>query len=78
MSKSRLLLAVVIPAMLIAAPLSAKTLVFCSKAAPENLSRHQHPPASFDANSQIYSRIVNFERGATKVIPGLRKSGHLG
>ena len=26
---------------------------------------------SFDANSQIYSRIVDFERGTTKVIPGL-------
>ncbi len=43
MSKSRLLLAVVIPAMLIAAPLSAKTLVFCSEGSPEKfLSRHQH------------------------------------
>ena len=26
---------------------------------------------SFDANSQIYSRIVDFERGTTKVVPGL-------
>src|SRR3712207_7948328 len=26
---------------------------------------------SFDANSQIYSRIVDFERGTTNVVPNL-------
>jgi dipeptide transport system substrate-binding protein len=72
MSKSRLLLAVVIPAMLIAAPLSAKTLVFCSEGSPENFYPGINTTGtSFDANSQIYSRIVDFERGTTKVIPGL-------
>ncbi len=25
----------------------------------------------FDANSHIYSRLIDFERGTTKVIPGL-------
>jgi dipeptide transport system substrate-binding protein len=72
MSKSRLLLAVVIPAMLIAAPLSAKTLVFCSEGSPENFYPGVNTTGtSFDANSQIYSRIVDFERGTTRVIPGL-------
>ncbi len=72
MLKSRLMLAIVIPAMLIAAPLSAKTLVFCSEGSPENFYPGINTTGtSFDANSQIYSRIVDFERGTTKVIPGL-------
>src|SRR5580698_5828363 len=55
-------------------PLSAKTLVYCSEGSPENF----YPAinitgTSFDANSQIYSRIVDFERGTTKVVPGLAK-----
>jgi dipeptide transport system substrate-binding protein len=53
-------------------PLSAKTLVYCSEGSPENF----YPAinitgTSFDANSQIYSRIVDFERDGTKVVPGL-------
>lgn len=72
MSKSRLMLAILVPAMLMAAPLSAKTLVFCSEGSPENFYPGINTTGtSFDANSQIYSRIVDFERGTTKVIPGL-------
>ena len=74
MSKSRLLLlsAIVVPAMLMAAPASAKTLVYCSEGSPENFYPGINTTGtSFDANSQIYSRIVDFERGTTKVIPGL-------
>jgi dipeptide transport system substrate-binding protein len=72
MSKSRLLLALAVPAMLIATPLAAKTLVFCSEGSPENFYPGINTTGtSFDANSQIYSRIVDFERGTTKVIPGL-------
>jgi dipeptide transport system substrate-binding protein len=72
MSKSRLLLAIAVPAMLIATPLAAKTLVFCSEGSPENFYPGINTTGtSFDANSQIYSRIVDFERGTTKVIPGL-------
>jgi dipeptide transport system substrate-binding protein len=74
MSKLRLLAfsAIVVPAMLIAAPLSAKTLVFCSEGSPENFYPGINTTGtSFDANSQIYSRIVDFERGSTTVIPGL-------
>ena len=58
--------------MLAAAPLSAKTLVYCSEGSPENFYPGVNTTGtSFDANSQIYSRIVDFERGGTKVVPGL-------
>jgi dipeptide transport system substrate-binding protein len=53
-------------------PLSAKTLVFCSEGSPENFYPAINTTGtSFDANSQIYSRIVDFERGGTRVVPGL-------
>src|SRR5262252_692314 len=55
--------------------LSAKTLVFCSEGSPENFYPGVNTTGtSFDANSQIYSRIVDFERGGTKVVPGLAES----
>jgi dipeptide transport system substrate-binding protein len=58
--------------MLACASLSAKTLVFCSEGSPENFYPGINTTGtSFDANSQVYSRIVDFERGTTKVIPGL-------
>jgi len=72
MSKSRLLLAIAVPAMLLATPLAAKTLVFCSEGSPENFYPGINTTGtSFDASGQIYSRIVDFERGTTKVVPGL-------
>jgi dipeptide transport system substrate-binding protein len=72
MSKIRSLSAVAVLATLVATPLSAKTLVFCSEGSPENFYPGINTTGtSFDANSQIYSRIVDFERGTTKVIPGL-------
>ena len=53
-------------------PVSAKTLVFCSEGSPENFYPAINTTGtSFDANSQIYSRIVDFERGGTRVVPGL-------
>ena len=58
--------------LLAATSLSAKTLVFCSEGSPENFYPGVNTTGtSFDANSQIYSRIVDFERGGTKVVPGL-------
>jgi len=53
-------------------PASAKTLVFCSEGSPENFYPGVNTTGtSFDANSQIYSRLVDFEGGGTKVVPGL-------
>ena len=49
-----------------------KTLVFCSEGSPENFYPGINTTGtSFDANSQLYSRIVDFERGGTAVVPGL-------
>jgi len=59
-------------ALLQMAPLAAKTLVFCSEGSPENFYPGINTTGtSFDVNSQIYSRIVDFERGGTQVVPGL-------
>ena len=59
-------------ATLITTPISAKTLVFCSEGSPENFYPAINTTGtSFDANSQIYSRIVEFERGGTRLVPGL-------
>ena len=69
---SRLTLcALALPALLALAPASAKTLVYCSEGSPENFYPGINTTGtSFDANSQIYGRIVDFERGTTKVVPG--------
>jgi dipeptide transport system substrate-binding protein len=59
-------------ALLANAPLSAKTLVYCSEGSPENFYPAINTTGtSFDANTQIYSRIVDFERDGTNVVPGL-------
>ncbi|MBS0536235.1 MAG: ABC transporter substrate-binding protein [Proteobacteria bacterium] len=72
MSYNRTLPALAIVAALFATPVSAKTLVFCSEGSPENFYPGINTTGtSFDANSQIYSRIVDFERGTTNVVPGL-------
>ena len=74
-SKSALLCAIALPAMLTLTPAAAKTLVFCSEGSPENFYPGINTTGtSFDANTQIYSRIVDFERGGTKVVPGLAES----
>ena len=72
MKRSALLCAICLPAFLAAAPLSAKTLVFCSEGSPENFYPGINTTGtSFDGNEPIYNRIVEFERGGTKVVPGL-------
>jgi len=50
----------------------AKTLVYCSEGSPENFYPGVNTTGtSFDANEPIYNRLVEFERGGTKVVPGL-------
>ena len=66
------LAAATLATVLTAGAASAKTLVFCSEGSPENFYPGINTTGtSFDANSQIYSRIVDFERGGTTVVPGL-------
>ena len=70
--KPTLLCALALPALLALAPVSAKTLVFCSEGSPENFAPSVNTTGtSFDATDQIYDNVVKFERGGTKVIPGL-------
>ena len=71
-SKMAVLCAVALPALLALTPVAAKTLVYCSEGSPENFYPGINTTGtSFDANSQIYGRIVDFERGGTTVVPGL-------
>src|ERR1700752_1110516 len=71
-AKRALIAALASTALLAGASLHAKTLVFCSEGSPENFYPAINTTGtSFDANSQIYSRIVDFERGGTTVVPSL-------
>ena len=71
-TKRALLCALALPALLALAPASAKTLVYCSEGSPENFSPSINTTGtSFDALSPIYSRLVEFERGGTSIVPGL-------
>jgi dipeptide transport system substrate-binding protein len=71
-TKTALLCTLALPALLAMSPVYAKTLVFCSEGSPENFYPGINTTGtSFDANSQIYGRIVDFERGGTVVTPGL-------
>jgi len=55
---------------------SAKTLVYCSEGSPEGFDPAPYTAGTtFDASSKpVYNRLVEFERGTTKVIPGLAES----
>jgi dipeptide transport system substrate-binding protein len=54
----------------------AKTLVYCSEGSPENFYPAINTTGTtFDASSgQLYDRLVEFERGTTKVVPALAES----
>lgn len=55
---------------------SAKTLVYCSEGSPEGFYPALYTAGTtFDASSrQIFNKLVEFERGETKIIPGLAES----
>src|ERR1700731_3712030 len=55
---------------------SGKTLVYCSEGSPENFYPAINTTGtSFDASSRpIYNRLLEFERGTTKLVPGLAES----
>ena len=54
----------------------AKTLTFCASGSPEGFDPALHTaPATFDASSvPIYDRLVDFEKGSTKAVPGSRRT----
>jgi dipeptide transport system substrate-binding protein len=55
---------------------AAKTLVYCSEGSPEGFDPALFTAGTtFDASSHpIYNRLVEFETGATNIIPGLAES----
>lgn len=62
-------------ALLAVGQVGAKTLVYCSEGSPENFAPSINTTGtSFDATEQIYDNLVDFERGGTKVVPGLAES----
>ena len=54
----------------------AKTLVFCSEGSPEGFNPSLYTAGTtFDASSrQVYNKLVEFERGSTKIVPALAES----
>src|ERR1700710_812605 len=58
-----------------ATPLAAKALVYCSERSPENFYPAVNTTGtSFDASNEVYRRLVEFERGGTKVLPSLAET----
>ena len=55
---------------------AAKTLVYCSEASPEGFNPSLYTSGTtFDASSRaMFDGLVAFERGTTKVVPGLAES----
>lgn len=53
-----------------------KTLVYCSEGSPEGFNPALYTAGTtFDASArQVYNRLVEFERGTTKIVPGLAES----
>ena len=75
MRKTALLCAVAVPAFLAMSAAQAKTLVYCSEGSPENFAPSINTTGtSFDVIEHIYDNVVDFERGGTKVVPGLAES----
>lgn len=75
--KHRLLGAVAAAALAVgfAAAAEAKTLVYCSEGSPENFNPQINTTGtSFDTAYPIFNRLVEFEPGTTKIMPGLAKS----
>lgn len=57
----------------VAAAQAASTLVYCSEASPEGFDAARYTGGNtFNASSQpVFNRLVEFEIGGTKVVPGL-------
>ncbi|MGQ4809287.1 Periplasmic dipeptide transport protein [Candidatus Entotheonellaceae bacterium PAL068K] len=60
----------------VATAAAAKTLIYCSEGSPEGFNPALYTAGTtFDASSrQIFNRLVEFERGSTKIVPALAAS----
>ena len=76
MNRVTYLLTATILAAGLATAAEAKTFVYCSEGSPEGFDPGPYTSGTtMDASSQaLYNRIVEFEHGTTKVIPGLAES----
>ncbi len=73
--KSSFLFSIGLAAVLVASPVAAKTLVYCSEGSPENFQPAINTTGtSFDAARPVYSRLTEFKRGTVEVGPGLAES----
>jgi dipeptide transport system substrate-binding protein len=62
-------------AALVVSAADAKTLAYCSEGSPENFTPAINTTGTtFDAARPVYDQLVEFERGTTKVVPGLAES----
>lgn len=63
-------------AALMSTTVQAKTLVYCSEGSPEGFDPALYTAGTtFNASSRpVYNRLMEFERGTTKLIPGLAES----
>jgi len=54
---------------------ATKTLVYCSEGSPEGFNPTFYTAGTtFDATRPIFNRLVEFEHGTTKIVPGLAES----
>ncbi len=61
--------------LLSAAPLAAKTLVFCSEGSPEALNPQLVTTTTgMNAARPIFNGLVEFAPGSTRIVPGLAES----
>ncbi len=74
--KIKTMIAAGFAAALMATTVQAKTLVYCSEGSPEGFDPALYTAGTtFNASSRpVYNRLVEFERGTTKTIPGLAES----
>ncbi len=76
LKKSFLLGGSLLAATVVAGPVMAKTLVYCSEGSPEGFTPSLYTSGTtFDASSrQVYNRLVEFMPGTTEVAPALAES----
>jgi dipeptide transport system substrate-binding protein len=77
MKRTKLMLTALLGAtMLSVASVDAKTFVFCSEGSPEGFDPALYTAGTtFDASSRpVFNRLVEFERGTTKIVPALAET----
>src|SRR4051812_37225989 len=71
----RVLLAAGLACGLAGFPAQAQTLVACTEASPTTLNPQLTTAnTGYDVAAQIYDRLVELERGGSKIVPGLAES----